>query len=70
LRILTSSSQIDEIKILKIIREIDRLNLLSTLEIIQILSRNQQITLGLIKDFIVEKITVEKEFIDKVFLKD
>jgi hypothetical protein len=65
---LTSSSQIDVTKILTIIREIDRLNLLSILEIIQILSRNQEITLGLIKDFIIDKITVEKEFIDKVFL--
>ena len=65
---MTSSSQIEESKILYLVREIDRLQLLSPLEIIQILSDNQEITLGLIKDFIIEKITIEKEFIDKVFL--
>ncbi len=65
---MTFSSQIEESKILYLVREIDRLQLLSPLEIIQILSDNQEITLGLIKDFIIEKITIEKEFIDKVFL--
>ncbi len=63
---LTKANDIREDMLKESIQEIDRLKLLAPLQIIQILSTNEKITLGLVKDFITDKITKEKDAIEEV----
>lgn len=66
--LLTKADVVNEDMLKDTIQEIDRLNLLAPLQIIQILSTNEKITLGLVKEFITRKIRKEKAAIEEVSL--
>ena len=66
LQLVVAELDFDEQMARKVVTEINRLELLGPLEIVQILSRNPKATLGLVRDFVVQKIVKERKEIEEV----
>ena len=66
MQLAAASTELDEIMTKTLVAEISRLELLGPLEIIQILSKNPRATLGLLKEFVVQKIVNERKEIEEV----
>jgi hypothetical protein len=66
LDLLIKSSSIDEEKILAAVKSIDRLGLISPIEIVNMMSQNEHLTIGIIRDFIIQKISEEQAIITQV----
>ena len=69
LELVASFLTLDHEKAREILMQVNRLELLGPLEIIKILSRNRNSTLGIVKDFVVETIVKERKSIEEVCFK-
>jgi hypothetical protein len=67
LKLMVQAPVIQDTLLGTLIEQIDRLHLLSPLEIIQTLSNNSNISLGLIKDFMIEKISKERDEMEQLW---